>query len=86
LSLLDASKMVKGLAETINNLRDSETNDVISNATYVAKKLNVKPVFSAKRKRKVKRMADELTEDENHTLSDEQLLDKDCKCVFDSII
>jgi hypothetical protein len=31
-------------------------------------------------------MADELTEDENHTLSDEQLLDKDCKCVFDSII
>ena len=86
LSLLDASKMVKGLAETINNLRDSETKDVISNATDVAKKLDVKPVFSAKRKRKVKRMADELTEDENHTLSDEQLLDKDCKCVFDSII
>jgi len=29
---------------------------------------------------------DELAEDENQTLSDEQLLDKDCKSVFDSII
>ena len=28
----------------------------------------------------------ELAEDENQTLSDEQMLDKDCKSVFDSII
>ena len=86
LSVLDASKMVKGLVDTLTNLRDSESSDVLSKAKDVAQKLDLEPVFSTKRKRKVKRLFDELAEDENQTLSDEQMLDKDCKSVFDSII
>ena len=86
LSVLDASKMVKGLVDSLTNLRDSESSDVLSKAKDVAQKLDLEPVFSTKRKRKVKRLFDELAEDENQTLSDEQMLDKDCKSVFDSII
>jgi hypothetical protein len=71
--------MVKGLVDTLKNLRDSESSDVLSKAKDVAQKLDLEPVFSTKRKRKVKRLFDELAEDENQTLSDEQMLDKDCK-------
>ena len=86
LSVLDASKMVKGLVDTLKNLRDSESSDVLIKAKDVAQKLDLEPVFSTKRKRKVKRLFDELAKDENQTPSDEQMLDKDCKSVFDSII
>ena len=52
LSVLDASKMVKGLVDTLKNLRDSESSDVLSKAKDVAQKLDLEPVFSTKHNEK----------------------------------
>lgn len=86
ISVLTAAQMLNGLVESIQELRNTGTTELFSEAKSAATDLNIKAMFPTKRKRKVKRMASEEAEDEGHQLTAEQLFDRECNMVYDRIL
>jgi len=86
LSIGDGAKMLSGLVESIQNLRDQGVSEVIENANKIATVIGIEVGFSNKRKRKVPRMVSEKAEDEGHLLTHESSFSKDCCSVYDSIL
>lgn len=81
-----ASKLVRGLVASIQNLRDKGTENIISTAKDKAKQIGIQADFPDKRKRKVKRMSFEEGEDEAHLMTPEKDFERQSKTVFDSIL
>lgn len=86
LSVLDASKMIKGLLVAIQNLRDNGSIDIYGSAKEQAEALGMKQQYNSHRKRKVKRLPSESAEDESSTLTDEQVFHMESNTVFDKIL
>ena len=64
--------MIKGLVNTIKNLRNSGIASYVEVAKNIAIELNLDTDFPEKRKIKKKRMVSELAEDEGHSISSKQ--------------
>ena len=86
ISVLTAARMLNGLVDSVQELRNSGTTELFSEAKSVAADLRIEPLFPSKRKRKVKRMPSEKAQDEGHHLTAEQLFDRECNTVYDRIL
>jgi hypothetical protein len=86
ISVLTAAQMLNGLVTSVQELRNTGTTELFSEAKSVANILCISAVFPSKRRRKVKRMPGEEAEDEEGLFTSEQLFNRECNSVYDRIL
>jgi hypothetical protein len=81
-----ASKRLKGLVNSIQNLREKGISSTFATARMLATKIGIDAHFPLKRRRRVKRMSFDESQDDGFLLQPESEFERQCVSVFDSIL